>query len=108
MSIRVGVPSNHLILCHPLSLPSSIFHSARDLSNESVLDLRWPNYWIFSFSSSPSNAYSGWITFRMDWFDLLAVQGTLTSVNLFVFYYLLNVLYSNSIYLNRFIPKTFL
>ena len=106
--VELVMPSNHLILCHPLSLPPSIFHSTRVLSNESVLDLRWPNYWIFSFSSSPSNAYSGWITFRMDWFDLLAVQGTLTSVNLFVFYCLLNVLYSNSIYLNRFIPKTFL
>ena len=61
-----------------------------------------------SFIISPSNEYSGLITFRMDWFDLLAVQGTLTSVNLFVFYYLLNVLYSNSIWLDRFIPKTFL
>ena len=72
--------SNHLILCHPLLLLPSIFPSIRVLSNESVLHIRWPKYWSFSFSISPSNEYSGLISFRMDWLGLLAVQGTLKSL----------------------------
>ena len=76
MSIESVMPSNHLILCHPLFLPPSIFPSIRVFSNESTLRIRWPNYWSFSFSISPSNEYSGLISFRMDWLDLLAVQGT--------------------------------
>ena len=79
MSIESVMPSNHLILCHPLLLPS-IFPSIRVFSNESVLFIRWPKYWSFSFSISPSNEYSGLISFRTDWFDLLAVQGTLKSL----------------------------
>ena len=79
MSIKSVMPSNHLILCHPLLLPS-IFPSIRVFSNESVLPIRWPKYWSFSFSISPSNEYSGLISFRMDWLDLLAVQGTLRSL----------------------------
>ena len=75
MSIKSVMPSNHLVLCHPLLLPS-IFPSIRVFSNESVLHIRWPKYWSFSFSISPYNEYSGLITFRIDWFDLLAVQGT--------------------------------
>jgi len=74
------MPSNHLILCHPFLLPPSIFPSIRVFSNESVLHIRWPKYWSFSFSISPSNKYSGLISFRMDWLDLLAVQGTLKSL----------------------------
>ena len=75
------MPSNHLILCHPLLLRPSIFHSIRVLSNESVLHIRWPKYWNFSFNISPSNEYpKGLISFRMDWLDLLAVQGTLKSL----------------------------
>ena len=74
------MPSNHLILCSPLLLPPSIFSSTRVFSNESVLHIRWPKYWSFSFSISPSNEYSGLISFRMDWLDLLAVQGTLKSL----------------------------
>ena len=73
------MPSNHLILCCPL-LPPSIIPSIRDFSNESTLHIRWPKYWSFSFSISPSNEYSGLIPFRMDWLDLLAVQGTLKSL----------------------------
>ena len=80
MSIESVMPSNHLILCHPLILLPSIFPSIRVLSNESVLCIRWPNYWSFSFSISPSNEYSGLISFRMDWFDHLAVQGTIKSL----------------------------
>ena len=80
MSIELVMPSNHLILCHPLLLPPSIFPSIRVFSNESVLLIRWPKYWSFSFSISPSNEYSGPISFRMDWLDLLAVQGTLKSL----------------------------
>ena len=80
MSIESMKPSNHLILCHPLALPSSIFASIRVFSNESVLRIRWPNYWSFSFSISPFNEYSGLISFRMDWLDLLAGQGTLKSL----------------------------
>ena len=74
------MPSNHLILCHPLLLLSSIYPSIRVFSNESVLHIRWPQYWSFSFSISPSNEYSGLISFSMDWLDLLAVQGTLRSL----------------------------
>ena len=80
MSIESVMPSNHLILCHLLLLLPSIFPSIRVLSNESVLCIRWPKYWSFSFNISPSNAYSGLISFRMDWLDLLAVQGTLKSL----------------------------
>ena len=69
--------SNHLILCHPLLFLPSIFSSIRVFSNESILRMRWPKYWSFSFSISPSNEYSGLISFRLNWFDLLAVQGTL-------------------------------
>ena len=79
MSIVSVMPSNHLILCHPLLLPS-IFPSIRVFSNESVLFIRWPKYWSCSFSISPSNEYSGLISLRMDWLDLLAVQGTLKSL----------------------------
>ena len=74
------MPSNHLILCHPLFSPPSIFPSIRVFSNESALCIRWPEYWSFSFSISPSNEYSGLISFRIDWLDLLAVQGTLKSL----------------------------
>ena len=77
MSTVSVMPSNHLILCHPLLLPPSMFPSIRIFSNESVLHIRWPKYWSFSFSLSTSNEYSGLISFRMDWLDLLAVQGTL-------------------------------
>ena len=76
-SIESGMPSNHLILCWPLLLLPSLFPSIRIFSNESDLCIRWPKYWSFSFSISPSNEYSGLISFRIDWFDLLAVQGTL-------------------------------
>ena len=76
MSIESMMPSKHLILCHPLLLPPSIFPSIRVFSSESVLHIRWPKYWSFSVSISPSNEYSGLISFRIDWFDLLAVQGT--------------------------------
>ena len=74
------MPFNHLILCHPLLLMPSIFPSIGVFSNESVLRIRWPKYWSFSFSISPSNEYSGLISFKMDWFDLLAFQGTLKSL----------------------------
>ena len=79
MSIELVMPSNHFMLCCPLLLLSSIFPSIGVFSNESVLRIRWPKYWSFSFSISPSNEYSGLISFRMDWLDLLAVQGTLKS-----------------------------
>ena len=78
MSIDLVMPSNHLILCHPLLLPS-IFPSIRVFSSESALCIRWPKYWSFSFSINPSNEYLGLISFRMDWFDLLAVKGTLNN-----------------------------
>ena len=80
MSIESVMPSNHLILYCPLLLLPSIFPSIRIFSNKSVLHIRWPKYWSFSFSISPSNEYSRWISFRMDWLDLLAVQGTLKSL----------------------------
>ena len=79
ISIESVIPSGHLILCHPFLLPPSIFPSIRVFSKESVLRIRWPKYWSFSFSISPSKEYSGLISFRMDWLDLLAVQGTLKS-----------------------------
>ena len=80
MSIESVMPSNHLILCRPFLLLPSIFRSIRVFSNESVLHIRWPKYWSFSFSISLTNEYSGLISFRMDWLDLLAVQGTLNSL----------------------------
>ena len=80
MSIMSVIPSNHLILCHPLLLPPSTFPSIRVFSNESVLRIRWPKYWSFSFNISLSNEHPGLICFRMDWLDVLAVQGTLKSL----------------------------
>ena len=80
MSIESVTPSNHLILCHPLFLLPSIFPSISVFSNESALHIRWPRYWSFNFSMSPSNKYSGLISFRVDWLDLLAIQGTLKSL----------------------------
>ena len=80
MSIELVMPSNHLILCHPLLLRSSIFPSIRVLSHESLLRMRWPQCWHFSFNISPSNEHPGLISFRMDWFNLLAVLGTLKSL----------------------------
>ena len=79
-SIELVMPSNHLILCRPLLLLPSIFPSIRVFSEESALHIRWPQYWSFSFSISPSNEYSGLISFRIDWFDLLSVQGTLKNL----------------------------
>ena len=78
--IESVIPSNHLILCHPLPLPPSIFPSIRVFSNQSALPIRWPKYWSFSLNNSPSNEHSGLICFRMDWLDLLAVQGALKSL----------------------------
>ena len=80
MSIKTVMPSNHFILCHPLLLLPSIFPSIRVITNESVLHIRWPKYWSFSFSISPSNEYSGLISFSIGWFHLLVVQGTLKSL----------------------------
>ena len=80
MSIESVMPSNHVILCHSLLFLPSIFPSIRVFSSESLLCIRWPKYWSFSFSISPSNDYSGLISFRMDWLDLLAIQGTLKSL----------------------------
>ena len=80
MSIELVMPSNHLILCHPLVLPPSVFPSIRAFSNESVLPIRWPKYWSFSFSISPSNEHAGLISLRMDWLDPFGVQGTLKSL----------------------------
>ena len=80
MSIESVMPSKHLILCRPLLLPPSIFSSIRVFSNESALHIMWPKYWSFSLNISPSNEYPGLISFRMDWLDLLAVQGTLKSL----------------------------
>ena len=87
MSIKSVMPSNHLILCHPLLLLPSIFPSIRVFSNELALRIRWPKYWSFSFRISISNKYSGLISFRMDWFDLLAVQGTLKSLFFLSFFF---------------------
>ena len=81
MSIELVMPSNHLILCHPLLLLLSIFPSIRIFSNELALCIRWPKYWSFSFNINPSNEHPGLISFRMDWLDLLAVQGTLKSLH---------------------------
>ena len=83
MSIMLVMPSNHLILCHPFLLLPSVFPSIRVFSNELVLCIRWPKYWSFSFSISPSNEYSRLLSFRMDWLDLLAVQGTLKSLKIY-------------------------
>ena len=80
VSIESVMPSNHLILCHPLLLLLSIFPSTEVFSNESVFHIRWPKYWSFSFNISPSNEYSGLISFRIDWLDFLTVQGTLKSL----------------------------
>ena len=80
MSVELMMPSNHFILCHPLLLLLSILPSTRIFSNEWALHIRWPKYWSFSFSISPSNEYSGLISFRIDWFDFLAIQGTLKSL----------------------------
>ena len=80
MSIESVMPSNHLILCHPLLLPLSVLPSIRVFSSESALHIRWPNYWCFSFSINRSNEYLELISFRVDWFDLLAAQGTLKSL----------------------------
>ena len=80
MNIELVMPSSHLTLCCPLLLPPSIFPSIRVFSNESALHIRWPKYWSFSFNISPSNEHSGLISFRMDWLDLLAVQGTFESL----------------------------
>ena len=80
MSIELVIPSSHLILCHPLLLPPSIFPSIRVFSNESAFHIRWPKYWSFNFSISPSNEHSGLISFRMDWWDLLIVHRTLKSL----------------------------
>ena len=80
MSVQSVMPSNHFILCHPVLLPPSVFPSIRVFSNEPALCIRWPKYWSFSFNISPSNEHPGLISFRMDWLDLLAVQGTLKSL----------------------------
>ena len=80
MSIELVIPSSHLILCRPLLLPPSIFPNIRVFSNESALRIRWPKYWSFSFNISPTNEHPGPSSFRMDWLDLLAVQGTLKSL----------------------------
>ena len=101
MSIESVMPSNHLILCHPLLLLTSIFPSIRVFSNESALCIRWPKYWNFSFNISPSNEHPGMICFRMDWLDLFVVQGTLkifsnTTVQKHQFFYAQLSLWSNS------------
>ena len=110
MSIESVMPSNHLILCRPLLLLPSVFPSIRDFSNESVLHIRWPKYWNFSFNISPSNEHSGLISFRMDWLDLLVAQGTLQessptpqfkSINSS----LLTFLYSPSSHIHTWLPK---
>ena len=97
-SVKSMMPSSHLILCHPLFLLPPMLPSIRVFSNESTLHMRWPKYWSFSFSISPSNEYSGLISFRMDWLDLLAVQGTLksTSCNILKEYFHLCVQIRNS------------
>ena len=80
MCIKSVMPSSHLFLCRPLLLPTSVFPTTMVFSNESVLRIRWPKYWSYSFSISPSNEYSGLISFRMEWLDVLAVQGTVKSI----------------------------
>ena len=80
MSFELMMPSSHLVFCHPLLLPPSIFSSIGVFSNKSALSIRWPKYWSFSYATSPSNEYSGLISFRIDWFDLFAVPGTLKSL----------------------------
>ena len=95
-SIELVMPSNHLILCYPLLLLLSIFPSIRVFSNESALRIRWPKYWSFSFNISPSNEDPGLISFRMDWLDLLAVQGTLKSLLQHQFFGTQLSLWSNS------------
>ena len=94
--IELMMPSNHLILCCPLLLPPSVFPSIRVFSNESVLCIRWPKYWSFSFIISPSNEYSGLISFRIDWFDFPAIQGTLKSSPISVYLRLLILLSHHS------------
>ena len=97
MPIESMMPSNHLILCHPLLLLPSIFPSIRVFSNESALRIGWSKYWSFSFNISPSNEYSGLISFRIDWFDLLAVQGTLKSLLQFENISVLSLLYGSTL-----------
>ena len=94
MSIESVMPSNHLILCRPLLFPPSVFPSIRVFSNESVLPIRWPEYWSFSFNVSPSNEHPGLISFSMEWLDLLAVQGTLKSLLKSINSLVLSFLYS--------------
>ena len=94
MSIESVMPSNHLILCRPLLFPPSVFPSIRVFSNESVLRIRWPEYWSFSFNVSPSNEHPGLISFSMEWLDLLAVQGTLKSLLKSINSLVLSFLYS--------------
>ena len=101
MSVVLVMPSNHLILCHPLLLPPSVFPSIKVFSNESILCIRWPKYWSFNFSISPSNEYSGLISFRMDWMDLLKSKGLArvfsnTTVQKHQFFTVQFSLYSNS------------
>ena len=98
MFIESMMPSNHLILCHPLLLLPSIFPSIRVFSNESALHIRWPKYWSFSFSISPSNEYSGLISFRIDWLDLLVAQGTLKSLLQYHILKSLQYFYTNNTY----------
>ena len=107
MSIELVMPSNHLILCCPLLLQPSIFPSNRVL-NESALCIRWPKYWSFSFNISPSNEHPGLIFFRMDWLDLLAVQGTLKSLGLDKHKWKLPVLYSEWVDLTTYLSTNFL
>ena len=109
-SIEWVMPSNHLILCHPLSLPSSIFPSIRVFSNESVICIKWPKYWSFSFSISPSNEYSGLISFRMEWLDILAVQDILKSllqhIIVFSINFLRNYIRSQTIFIYFVVART--
>ena len=97
MSIESVMPSNHLTLCHPLLIPPSIFPSIRVFSSESVLLIRWPKYWSFSFSISPSSEYSGLISFRIDWFDVLAVQGGFLKLIFIEVYLLYKVVFISAI-----------
>ena len=99
MFFELVMPSNHLILCCPLLLLPSVFPSNKVFSSESTLHIRWPNYWSFSFSISPSNEYSGLISFRTDWFDLLSVQGTLKSLYSIYIYSFLEFIYIIGVYI---------